>query len=44
MVVDTDDVVVVCHRGDSQKVKDLVGILKADDRREPFEIVKKLVE
>lgn len=37
LVVETDDVIVVAQKGESQKVKDLVGKLKAQGRREADE-------
>jgi mannose-1-phosphate guanylyltransferase/mannose-6-phosphate isomerase len=37
LVVETDDVIVVAQKGESQKVKDLVGILKKKKRKEADE-------
>jgi mannose-1-phosphate guanylyltransferase/mannose-6-phosphate isomerase len=37
LVVETDDVIVVAQKGESQKVKELVGKLKAQGRREADE-------
>ena len=37
LVVETDDVIVVAHKGESQKVKNLVNELKARGRREVHE-------
>jgi mannose-1-phosphate guanylyltransferase/mannose-6-phosphate isomerase len=37
LVVETDDVIIVAQKGESQKVKDLVGKLKAQGRREADE-------
>lgn len=37
MVVETDDVILVAQKGESQKVKDLVGILKKRGRKEAVE-------
>lgn len=37
LVVETDDVIVVAKKGESQKVKDLVDELKRQERREAYE-------
>lgn len=37
IVVETNDVVVVAKKGESQKVKDLVGLLKSRQRKEAYE-------
>jgi len=37
IVVETNDVIVVAKKGETQKIKDLVGILKAQNRREAEE-------
>lgn len=37
LVVETDDVIVVAQKGESQKVKDLVGVLKEKRRKEADE-------
>jgi mannose-1-phosphate guanylyltransferase/mannose-6-phosphate isomerase len=37
LVVETDDVIVVAQKGESQKVKDLVGVLKEKGRKEADE-------
>ncbi|HWR56315.1 MAG TPA: mannose-1-phosphate guanylyltransferase/mannose-6-phosphate isomerase [Negativicutes bacterium] len=37
IVVETNDVIVVAQKGETQKIKDLVGILRAQNRREAEE-------